>query len=67
MGTVLSVVMLAALALVAGAIYLWRREARKQAGLMLVLAMVMIINVLIWTVPDSAGTTLVEQSETAPG
>ena len=67
MGTVLSVVMLAALALVAGAIYLWRREARKQAGLMLVLAMVMIVNVLIWTVPDSAGTTLVEQSETAPG
>ena len=67
MGTVLSVVMLAALALVAGAIYLWRREARKQAGLMLVLAMVMIVNVLIWTVPDSAGTTLIEQSETAPG
>ena len=67
MGTVLSAVMLAALALVAGAIYLWRREARKQAGLMLVLAMVMIVNVLIWTVPDSAGTTLIEQSETAPG
>ena len=34
---------------------------------MLVLAMVMIVNVLIWTVPDSAGTTLIEQSETAPG
>ncbi len=65
MGTVLSVVMLAALALVCGAIYLWRRGTRKQAGLMLVLAVVMVVNVLIWTVPDSAGTAPIDRAEAA--
>jgi nitrogen fixation-related uncharacterized protein len=46
----LSVVVLSALALVAGAVFLWRRgEARKQAMLMLVLAVVMIVNALIWS------------------
>lgn len=67
MGTVLSVVMLAALALVAGAIYLWRRDARRQAGLMLVLALVMVVNVLIWTVPDSAGTAPIDRAEQPAG
>ena len=64
MDTVLSVVTLAALALVAGAIYLWRRGgARRQATLMLVLAVVMIVNVLIWTVPDSSGTAPIARPE----
>lgn len=66
MGTVLSVVMLAALALVAGAIYLWRRGTRKQAGLMLVLAAVMVVNVLIWTIPDSGGTAPIDLAEAPP-
>ena len=61
MGTVLSVVMLAALALVAGAIYLWRRDARRQAGLMLVLAAVMVVNVLIWTLPGEGGMAPIER------
>ena len=68
MDTVLSVVALVALALIAGAIYLWRRGgARKQAGLMLVLAVVMIVNVLIWTMPDSGGTAPIDQVEQAAG
>jgi hypothetical protein len=67
MDTVLSVVTLAALALVAGAIYLWRRDgARKQTGLMLVLAVVMIVNVLIWTIPDDSGTAPIERAAAGP-
>ena len=68
MATILSVLMLVAAAMVAGAIWQWRRFGlRKQVWLMLLAAVVMIVNVLIWTVPDSAGSTLIEQSETAPG
>jgi hypothetical protein len=67
MDTVLSVVALAALALVAGAIYLWRRGgARRQAGLMLVLAAVMLVNVLIWTIPDSGGRAPIERAADGP-
>ena len=60
MATVLSVMMLVALALLGGAWVLWRkRGAAKQATLMLVSAAVMIVNVLIWTIPDDSGTALV--------
>ena len=52
---VLSLVMLAALALLIGAIAAWRRGQRKQALLMAVLAVVLGINLAIWTVPDSRG------------
>lgn len=56
MDLVLSLVMLAALALLAGAGYLlFARGARKQAGLMALLALVMLVNVAIWTVPDASG------------
>ncbi len=67
MDTVLSLVALAALALVAGAITLWRRGVRKQAGLMFVLAVVMIVNVLIWTLPDSGGTAPIDRAAEGPG
>ena len=66
MDTVLSIVALAALALAAGAIYLWRRGVRKQAGLMLVLAVVMIVNVLIWTLPGSGGTAPIDRAAQGP-
>jgi hypothetical protein len=64
MDTVLSVMVLAAVALVAGAIFLWRRGgARKQAWLMLLAAMVMIANVLIWALPTkSSGTVRVDRA-----
>lgn len=56
MNTVLSIMMLAALALVVGSVFLWRRGgAKKQISLMLILAAVMVVNVLIWTVPDKNG------------
>jgi len=57
MDTILSVVVLSAIALVGGAIFLWRRgDARKQAVLMLVMAVVLVVNALIWALPQSSGT-----------
>jgi hypothetical protein len=65
MNIILSIVMLAAFALVAGAAYFWRRTgAIKKPALMVVLALVMVANVLIWTVPDASGEALVEQVQT---
>lgn len=56
MNLVLSVVMLAAGALIVGAFILWRRGVPpKQPLLMLLLAAIAIANVLIWTVPDASG------------
>jgi hypothetical protein len=47
---------LAAIALVLGSAYLWRREGmRKQAVLMLIMAVVMAANVAIWAWPDANG------------
>lgn len=61
METALSLTVLTALALTGGAIYLWRsRGLKKQALLMLVLAVVMAVNVAIWTLPNERGETLVE-------
>jgi drug/metabolite transporter superfamily protein YnfA len=63
MATALSLMVLTALALVGGAVFLWRRGgARRQAILMLVLAAVMAINVAIWAVPDRGGRTLAAPS-----
>jgi len=63
MDTVLSVVVLAAIALMVGAILLWRRGGtRKQVWLMIVAAVVMIVNVLIWTVPDKDGTAPIDRA-----
>jgi hypothetical protein len=67
MDTVLSVVVLAAIALVAGAIWQWRRGGmRKQVWLMLLLAVIMIANVLIWTIPNATGEAPVTRLEQGP-
>lgn len=64
MDIIFSIVMLTAFALVGGAIYFWRRTgAVKQPLLMVVLALVMILNVLVWTVPDQSGVAPVDQVE----
>lgn len=64
MDLVLSLVMLAAFALIAGAAYLWfKTGARKQAGLMALLALVMLVNVAIWTVPDASGEAPLDRVE----
>jgi drug/metabolite transporter superfamily protein YnfA len=63
MDLILSLVMLAALALVAGAAFLWfKARARKQAGLMALLALIMLVNVAIWTIPDAAGDAPLDQA-----
>ena len=54
--TALSLLVLAAIALVGGATFLWRRNGfNRQVQLMLILAVVMVANVAIWTLPDSGG------------
>ena len=62
MDAVLSIVALGAIALVVGAFLLWRRGATTQVWLMLVLALVLVVNLLIWTVPDSSGTAPVDRA-----
>lgn len=63
---VLSIVMLAALALVAGAMVLWRRTGQvKQPALMVLLAVIAVLNVLIWTVPTSTGEAPITQLKAA--
>lgn len=63
---VLSIVMLAALALVAGAIMLWRRTGEvKNPALMVLLAVIAVINVLIWTVPTESGVAPIAQIKAA--
>jgi drug/metabolite transporter superfamily protein YnfA len=63
---VLSLVMLAALALVAGAFVLWRRTGEaKQPLLMVLLAVIAVVNVLIWTVPSSTGKAPIEEIKAA--
>jgi drug/metabolite transporter superfamily protein YnfA len=63
---VLSIVMLAALALVAGAFVLWRRTGEaKNPALMVLLAVIAVVNVLIWTVPTSSGEAPIEAIKAA--
>lgn len=63
---VLSIVMLAALALLAGAFVLWRRTGQvKQPALMVVLAVIAVLNVLIWTIPTESGEAPIQQLKAA--
>ena len=58
--TVLSILVLAAIAMVLGAVAWWRRGRRKQAALMLALAAVIAANVAIWVVPVGSGKAPVD-------
>ena len=65
-GTLLSVLVLACIAMVLGAGALWRRRGAKsgstrQVWLMLALAAVLAINIAIWVVPSADGTAPVQQ------
>ena len=65
---VLSIVMLAALALLAGAFALWRRTGEaKNPLLMVMLAVIAVANVLIWTLPSAGGQAPIEQIKAAGG
>lgn len=58
---VLSIMMLASVLLLGGAYLLWRRGVRKQAALMIVLAVILGVNIAIWTLPDDGGTAPLER------
>ena len=58
MDIALSLLVLTSIALVGGAYVLFRRGKRRQAWLMIGLAVVMALNVAIWTVPMDGGETL---------
>ena len=59
MALVLSLLMLTGFALIAGAIWLYRRRGMtRQIWLMLLLALVVAVNIGIWTLPDGEGQTL---------
>jgi uncharacterized membrane protein len=59
---VLSIVMLAAGALVLGAFFLWRRTGEaKNPALMVLLAVIAVINVLLWTIPTPSGEAPIDQ------
>ncbi|BEV01108.1 hypothetical protein [Novosphingobium olei] len=58
--TALSLLMLASIALLVGAAFLWRRGERQRPVLMLVLAAIMLGNLVIWTLPTQQGGTLVQ-------
>lgn len=62
MALVLSVLVFAIIALVFGAFTLWRRGGSpKQVGLMLFLAVIMVVNIAIWTLPDPGGNAPLKQ------
>lgn len=54
----LSLAMLTALALLAGAVFLWRKGERQRPALMAILAAIMIANVVIWSLPTAGGQSL---------
>ncbi len=63
----LSILMIAGVALIVGAVFLYRRGGdRKRIWLMLVAALVMFANVAIWAVPTRSGDTLAGRAADAP-
>lgn len=62
--TVLAITVLAAIVLFFSAFFMWRRTGNgKQALLMVLLALVALVNVAIWTVPDAGGEAPLERVE----
>lgn len=62
--TVLSIVVLAAIALFFGAFFLWRRTGNtRNAMLMVILALVALVNVAIWTMPAADGEAPLDKVE----
>ena len=61
---VLSITVFAAILLVIGAIFLWRRTgATRNALLMVLLAVVALANVAIWVLPDAGGDAPLDKLE----
>lgn len=67
-GAILSILMLAGIALLAGGLYLLiRQRDAKRGGLMLLAAVVMFANVAIWLAPTPSGKSLSSPNLSAPG
>ena len=67
MALVLSLLVLTAFALLGGAAFLWRRNGfSKQVWLMLLLALVIVVNIGIWMLPNERGETLIEAEPVLP-
>lgn len=64
--TVLSLLTLAVLLMLAGAVLQWRRGERRKAVLLVILALVAGINVAIWTVPYESGEAPVAKADEKP-
>ena len=58
----LSLMVLTAFALSAGAFFLWRRGERQRPALMALLVLILLVNVGIWTLPDASGEAPVTKS-----
>ena len=59
--TALSLMVIASVALMIGAVVLWRRGgARKQALMMAGLALILAANVAIWVLPTAGGSSLAQ-------
>ena len=64
---VLSLTVLVALLLIVGAAVMWRRTRNtKNALLMVLLAVVALMNVAIWTLPDAGGEAPLDKLEQGP-
>ena len=63
---VLSLLTLAVLLMLAGAMLQWRRGERRKAVLLIILALVAGINVAIWTVPYDGGEAPVVRASDRP-
>ncbi|MEM1052475.1 MAG: hypothetical protein AAGI28_10310 [Pseudomonadota bacterium] len=63
---VFSIVMLAAILLLLGAFFYWRRTGEvKRPALMVILALIAIGNVLMWTIPTADGAAPLDRIEAA--
>lgn len=60
---ILSLMMLLCFALLIGAYIFWRKGQVKQPLLMLLLTAIIIANIVIWTMPNDDGKTLIKAAQ----
>lgn len=67
MDTVLSLLVLATVALIAGAIFLWRRGERKRPAMMLGMAVLIVADLAVWLTPVANGPSMIEVAHESAG
>lgn len=63
--TVISILVLAAIALFGGAYFLFKREQVKQATLMVILGLIAVMNAAIWLIPMNDGSAPIDAATAA--